>query len=82
MIQENIVTCLSLKTSTEELESYCMLWSLHPYIDDEVMHEAWSLINQPYYVLRERKVRDIIVLQQTYMQLCTRDKEGDLNGSS
>ncbi|KAL9674080.1 hypothetical protein QQ045_030349 [Rhodiola kirilowii] len=42
--QETIVTSLSFKTQSEELESYCrLMWSLRPNFDDDVMAEAWEL---------------------------------------
>ncbi|KAK9059806.1 hypothetical protein SSX86_020510 [Deinandra increscens subsp. villosa] len=44
-MQEKIVSSLSLKTSSGELESYCLMWSLHPFVNDEIMHQAWSLIS-------------------------------------
>ncbi|CAM8912355.1 unnamed protein product [Rhodiola kirilowii] len=43
-MQEIIVTSLSFKTQSEELESYCLMWSLRPNFDDDVMAEAWELI--------------------------------------
>lgn len=43
-MQEKIVSCLGLKSSSEELETYCLMWSLRPYIDDEIMHQAWKLV--------------------------------------
>ncbi|WOL11518.1 hypothetical protein Cni_G20281 [Canna indica] len=43
-MQRNIVQALNLKTSSPELESYCLMWDLHPYINDDVMHEAWRLV--------------------------------------
>ncbi|KAJ0725533.1 hypothetical protein HanPI659440_Chr12g0459881 [Helianthus annuus] len=45
VMQEKIVSSLSLKTSSGELESYCLMWSLHPFVNDEIMHQAWSLIS-------------------------------------
>ncbi|CAL4900794.1 unnamed protein product [Urochloa decumbens] len=42
-MQENIVSALSLKTLSSELEGYCLIWNLHPYIDDDVMHLAWEM---------------------------------------
>ncbi|CAK9136116.1 unnamed protein product [Ilex paraguariensis] len=44
IMQEKIVTSLSLKSSSEELESYCLMWSLRPFVDDEIMCEAWKLL--------------------------------------
>ncbi|KAL8224126.1 hypothetical protein R6Q57_019601 [Mikania cordata] len=44
-MQEKIVSSLSLKTSSGELESYFLMWSLHPFVNDEIMHQAWSLVS-------------------------------------
>ncbi|KAM7265529.1 hypothetical protein ACFE04_003212 [Oxalis oulophora] len=43
-MQEKIVTSLSLTSPSGELESYCLMWSLRPFISDEVMHQAWTFI--------------------------------------
>ncbi|KAI5683571.1 hypothetical protein M9H77_04799 [Catharanthus roseus] len=43
-MQEKIVSSLSLKSSSGELESYCLMWSLRPFVDDEIMQKAWELI--------------------------------------
>ncbi|KDO78743.1 hypothetical protein CISIN_1g026871mg [Citrus sinensis] len=43
-MQEKIVISLNLKSLSVELESYCLMWSLHPFINDEIMHRAWRLI--------------------------------------
>ncbi|NP_001147378.2 uncharacterized protein LOC100280986 [Zea mays] len=42
-MQEKIVTALSLKTPASELEGYCLMWDLRPYIDDDVMRLAWNM---------------------------------------
>lgn len=42
-MQEKIVGALSLKTPSAELEGYCLMWDLHPYIDDHVMRLAWKM---------------------------------------
>ncbi|CAN6328236.1 unnamed protein product [Urochloa humidicola] len=42
-MQENIVSALSLKTLSSELEGYCLMWNLRPYINDDVMHCAWEM---------------------------------------
>ncbi|XP_024990199.1 uncharacterized protein LOC112524558 isoform X2 [Cynara cardunculus var. scolymus] len=39
-----IVSSLNLKTSSGEIESYCLMWSLRPFVNDEIMHQAWRLI--------------------------------------
>ncbi|KAH9664171.1 FAD-binding protein [Citrus sinensis] len=44
LLQEKIVISLNLKSLSVELESYCLMWSLHPFINDEIMHRAWRLI--------------------------------------
>ncbi|KAH7511663.1 hypothetical protein JRO89_XSUnG0181500 [Xanthoceras sorbifolium] len=44
VMQERIVTSLNLESLSGELESYCMMWSLHPFINEEIMHQAWKLI--------------------------------------
>ncbi|KAF3624115.1 E3 ubiquitin-protein ligase UPL7 [Capsicum annuum] len=43
-MQEKIVSSLNLASPSEELESYSSMWSLRPYIDDEIMHKAWKLV--------------------------------------
>lgn len=43
-MQEKIVSSLNLTSSSGELESYSSMWSLRPYIDDEIMHNAWKLV--------------------------------------
>ncbi|KAG7021077.1 RPT5 [Cucurbita argyrosperma subsp. argyrosperma] len=44
IMQEKIISGLSLKSSSGELETYRLMWSLRPYIDDEIMKRAWKLI--------------------------------------
>ncbi|KAI3734744.1 hypothetical protein L6452_14220 [Arctium lappa] len=44
VMQEKIVSSLDLKTSSGEIESYCLMWSLRPFVNDEIMHQAWKLI--------------------------------------
>ncbi|KAK9284964.1 hypothetical protein L1049_024146 [Liquidambar formosana] len=44
MMQERIVSSLNLKSSSGELDTYCLMWSLRPFINDEIMHRAWKLI--------------------------------------
>ncbi|XP_062214022.1 uncharacterized protein LOC133915038 isoform X2 [Phragmites australis] len=43
MMQEKIVSALSLKTPSSQLEGYCLMWDLRPYIDDNVMNLAWKM---------------------------------------
>ncbi|KAI8546760.1 hypothetical protein RHMOL_Rhmol07G0144600 [Rhododendron molle] len=44
IMQEKIISSLNLKSSSGELESYNLMWSLRPFIDDEIMHQAWRLL--------------------------------------
>ncbi|XP_016901720.2 uncharacterized protein LOC103495347 [Cucumis melo] len=44
IMQEKIISGLSLKSSSGELETYCLMWSLQPYIDDGIMSWAWKLV--------------------------------------
>ncbi|KAJ9692746.1 hypothetical protein PVL29_011707 [Vitis rotundifolia] len=44
VMQERIVSSLNLKSLAGELESYCLMWSLRPFINDEIMHQAWKLL--------------------------------------
>ncbi|KAK9134178.1 hypothetical protein Syun_013508 [Stephania yunnanensis] len=43
-MQEKIVSSLKLSSPLEQLDCYCKMWSLRPYINDDVMHQAWKLI--------------------------------------
>ncbi|XP_016468652.1 uncharacterized protein LOC107791154 isoform X1 [Nicotiana tabacum] len=45
-MQEKIVSSLNLTSSSGQLESYSSMWSLRPYIDDEIMHKAWKLVGR------------------------------------
>nr|GLL17952.1 uncharacterized protein LOC109190702 [Ipomoea trifida] len=45
VMQEKIVSSLDLKSSSGELESYCLMWSLRPFVDDEIMQRAWKLVH-------------------------------------
>ncbi|CAN6297099.1 unnamed protein product [Urochloa humidicola] len=42
-MQEKVVGALSLKTPSSELQGYCLMWDLRPFIDDNVMHLAWKM---------------------------------------
>ncbi|KAJ0253725.1 FAD-binding protein [Hirschfeldia incana] len=44
VMQEKIVRSLSLKTSFDELDTYTMMWSLRPFVKDEIMNRAWKCI--------------------------------------
>ncbi|KAM7504430.1 hypothetical protein LguiB_003334 [Lonicera macranthoides] len=43
-MQERIISSLNLKSSSEELGSYYMMWSLRPFMNDEIMRQAWKLV--------------------------------------
>ncbi|XP_051135350.1 uncharacterized protein LOC127254332 [Andrographis paniculata] len=43
-MQVRIVSSINFKTSPEQLETYCQMWSLRPFVDDEVIREAWALV--------------------------------------
>lgn len=43
-MQARIISALNLKTSPEQLETYCQMWSLRPFVDDDLMHKAWELV--------------------------------------
>ncbi|XP_057528316.1 glutamate receptor 3.4-like isoform X3 [Amaranthus tricolor] len=38
--KEKIVSSLNFKSSSGELESFCLMWSLRPFINDDVIHQA------------------------------------------
>ncbi|KAL7221656.1 hypothetical protein ACSBR1_023586 [Camellia fascicularis] len=44
IMQEKIISSLNLKSLSGELESYSLMWSLRPFINDEIMHQAWRFI--------------------------------------
>ncbi|CAA7055970.1 unnamed protein product [Microthlaspi erraticum] len=43
-MQEKIVRSLSLKSSSGELDTYTMMWSLRPFVEDEVINRAWKYL--------------------------------------
>eukprot|EP00268_Persea_americana_P036942 TRINITY_DN3650_c0_g2_i4.p1 TRINITY_DN3650_c0_g2~~TRINITY_DN3650_c0_g2_i4.p1 ORF type:complete len:113 (-),score=13.98 TRINITY_DN3650_c0_g2_i4:308-646(-) len=43
-MQERIIMSLDRNTSSGELESYCLMWDLRPFINEVVMHQAWRYI--------------------------------------
>ncbi|THG14878.1 hypothetical protein TEA_016915 [Camellia sinensis var. sinensis] len=45
IMQEKIISSLNLKSSSRELESYSLMWSLRPFMNDEIMHQAWRFIS-------------------------------------
>uniref|UniRef100_M4DSW2 DUF7795 domain-containing protein n=1 Tax=Brassica campestris TaxID=3711 RepID=M4DSW2_BRACM len=44
VMQEKIVRSLSLKTSFDELDTYTLMWSLRPFVEDKIMNRAWKCI--------------------------------------
>jgi len=45
-MQENIINSVNLAaTTSEQLESYCLMWNLRPYINDNVMRQSWKLVS-------------------------------------
>ncbi|GFY86703.1 hypothetical protein Acr_05g0003420 [Actinidia rufa] len=44
VMQERIISSLNLKSSSGELKSYTLMLSLRPFVNDEIMHQAWRLI--------------------------------------
>ncbi|KAJ8428371.1 hypothetical protein Cgig2_012518 [Carnegiea gigantea] len=44
VMQERIVSALNLKTPAGELDAYCMMWSLRPFVDDDVVHQGLRLV--------------------------------------
>lgn len=44
VMQERIVSALNLKTTAGELDGYCMMWSLRPFVDDAVVNQALRLV--------------------------------------
>ncbi|XP_039042755.1 uncharacterized protein LOC120181752 [Hibiscus syriacus] len=43
-MQGKIVKSLNLKTTSEELESYSLMWTLRPYINNQTMQLAWKIV--------------------------------------
>ncbi|XP_010932256.1 uncharacterized protein [Elaeis guineensis] len=43
-MQENIIQSINLSTSSAQLESYCLMWDVRPYINDNVMRLAWKYV--------------------------------------
>ncbi|KAL3645613.1 hypothetical protein CASFOL_010793 [Castilleja foliolosa] len=44
-MQVRIVSSLNHKSSEGELDTYCHMWSLRPFVDDDMMHKAWKLVS-------------------------------------
>ncbi|GFP82844.1 hypothetical protein PHJA_000427500 [Phtheirospermum japonicum] len=44
-MQVRIVSSLNHKSSAGELDTYSQMWSLRPFVDDDVMHKAWKLVS-------------------------------------
>ena len=45
LLKERIVSALDLKLSSEELGTYCQMWPLRPFINDEIVQQAWEHIH-------------------------------------
>ncbi|KMT07486.1 hypothetical protein BVRB_6g151030 [Beta vulgaris subsp. vulgaris] len=43
-MQEKIVSSLNFKSSSDELESYRIMWTLRPFVDDDVVHQALAQV--------------------------------------
>lgn len=44
-MQEKIISSVGLMdTSSEQVESYCTMWDLRPYVDDNIMGQAWKCV--------------------------------------
>ncbi|XP_031500438.1 uncharacterized protein LOC116264394 isoform X1 [Nymphaea colorata] len=41
VMQEKIVSSLNLSTPSEALESYCFMWDLRPFVDNDIIRAAW-----------------------------------------
>ncbi|XP_021743020.1 uncharacterized protein LOC110709115 isoform X1 [Chenopodium quinoa] len=55
-MQEKIVSSLSLKSSSGELDSYCKMWMLRPFINDDIIHQALrQIISLIVEILKELK---------------------------
>lgn len=44
MIQEKVILSVGMESSAEELESYCLMFDLRPYVNEEFMQGAWKLV--------------------------------------
>lgn len=44
-MQERIVLSLNPNSSSGDLESYRLMWSLRPFLNDDIMNQAWKLIS-------------------------------------
>ncbi|GER45125.1 major surface glycoprotein G [Striga asiatica] len=45
-MQVRIVSSLSYESLLSgELETYCKMWSLRPFVDDDIMRKAWELVS-------------------------------------
>lgn len=60
-MQNKIVTSLNLKSSSEELESYSLMWSLRPYVNDQTMKLAWKLVPWNIFVFCKEPENGIYV---------------------
>ncbi|GJT82115.1 hypothetical protein Tco_1056457 [Tanacetum coccineum] len=47
VMQEKIVSALNLKTSSGELESYCLMWSLRPFLSCNLLSSSFCVCTLP-----------------------------------
>ncbi|XP_077234041.1 FAD-binding protein isoform X3 [Tasmannia lanceolata] len=43
-MQEKIILSLKENSPPDELESYCLMWDLRPFVNEGIMHQAWRFI--------------------------------------
>ncbi|KAH9608016.1 hypothetical protein KSS87_012515 [Heliosperma pusillum] len=44
LMQERVISSLGFKSSSEELDSYNLMWSLRPFVNDDIIHDAMNCI--------------------------------------
>ncbi|XP_010547582.1 PREDICTED: uncharacterized protein LOC104819282 [Tarenaya hassleriana] len=44
VMQEKIVKSLGFKSSSGELEGYTLMWSLRPFVEEEIVNQAWKFM--------------------------------------
>ncbi|XP_068640881.1 uncharacterized protein [Aristolochia californica] len=47
-MQEKVVESLNYNSSSGELDSYCLMSDLRPYINEQILHQAWRFIPENY----------------------------------
>uniref|UniRef100_A0A803LFU6 X8 domain-containing protein n=1 Tax=Chenopodium quinoa TaxID=63459 RepID=A0A803LFU6_CHEQI len=66
-MQEKIVSSLNLKSSTSELDSYCKMWMLRPFIIDDIIHQT----------LRQAQLEEKAVIQQQQLWCVAKNNAED-----